>query len=52
MSEAPSVKDLYKQIRDLELRLEETLDIVVEHLANQTNKLCEIERKYEETSKS
>lgn len=52
MSEAPSVDDLYKQIRDLESRLEDTLDIVVEHLANQTNKLNEIEQKYERSSSS
>lgn len=52
MSEAPSLEDLYKQVRDLETRLENTLDVVVEHLANQTNKLCEIEEKHEKASKS
>ena len=44
--------ELIKRVRDLEVKLELTIDVVVEQMTDQTKRVSELEQQYEQLLKS
>jgi len=47
-----TIDTLRKQIKDLENRLEDTLDVIIEHMYEHTTRLNNIELSYGDTEKT